>query len=359
MLDGRGGEALSYPAMIQHVAVLALLLLALLCTAARAETPTERLRELFDEANRILTAPEARKDPVGALGRVRARVAGVFEFRGAAEQALGREWAARSRTEREEFVRLFADLLDRNLVARIAMKARLADGRLTIRFLDETIDGDTTTLRAAVEARDGHELSLAYRMVRDPRGWKVRDVVMDGVSVVANYQAQVARVLRMGSFEALLAQMRSKASPEGVVLAALAEGKREEGFSYVEPVAAVARTPPVEVVTATRQAADVAPLQRRSLVATVSKAEPPPPRAANRPMATRVSYWVQLGAFKTAAEATRFAARVRDPKLTIESAPGRPLLVLVGPFDDRAAAATKVRELRARGYAPFSAEARN
>ncbi len=346
--------------MLRPVALLALLLLGLACPAAWAETSTERLRELFAEVNRIITAPETDTQPAGALARVQALVAGVFDFRGAAEQALGREWAARSRSERDEFVRLFADLLDRNLVARIAMTTRLSAGGFTIRFLDETTDGSVTTVYAAATARDGHELSLAYRMFRGPRGWKVRDVVMDGVSVVANYQAQVARVLQMGSFQELLAQMRSKASLGDVVLAALAEGEGEEAAARVEPAALVARAPVVATVTATRAAADVVPVRHVAApVASPVTREPLLSRVAARPIAPSVSYWVQLGAFRSAAQTTRFAAGVRDRELTIQSGPGESLRVLVGPFDTRAAATARAHELRARGFAPFVAEVRD
>lgn len=346
--------------MLRPAAFLTLLLLALVCPAAWAETPTERLRELFAEANRIITAPEADNDPAGALARVRALVAGVIDFRGAAEQALGREWATRSRSERDEFVRLFADLLDRNLIARVAMTARLSAGGFAIRFLDETRDGDTTTVRAAVTARDGHESSFAYRMGRSAQGWKVRDVVMDGVSVVANYQAQVARVLQGGSFQDLLAQMRSKASPGDVVLAGLADEEREEAVSRIEPAALVARTPAVETAAVPRPAAEPGPARHAAaLAATPSKRESAPARVAARPIATSVSYWVQLGAFRSAAGAIRLAAGVPDRELTVQSGPGESLRVLVGPFDTRAAAATRAHELRARGYAPFVAETRD
>ena len=346
--------------MLRPAALLTLLLLALVCPSAWAETPTERLRELFAEANRIITAPEADHDPTGALARVRVLVAGGFDFRGAAEQALGREWAARSRAERDEFVRLFADLLDRNLIARVAMTARLADGGFAIRFLDETRDGNTATVRAAVTARDGHELSFAYRMLRSVQGWKVRDVVMDGVSVVANYQAQVARVLQTGSFQELLTHMRSKASPGEVVLAGLADEERDEAIARVEPAALVARTPAVETAATPRPAVDAGPVRHAAAPeATPSKREPAPTRVTARPIATSVSYWVQLGAFRSAAGAIRLAAGVPDQDLTVQSGPGESLRVLVGPFDTRAAAAARAHELRARGYAPFVAETRD
>ncbi|MGH7356735.1 MAG: SPOR domain-containing protein, partial [Candidatus Rokuibacteriota bacterium] len=70
------------------------------------------------------------------------------------------------------------------------------------------------------------------------------------------------------------------------------------------------------------------------------------PARSARALAARVSYWVQIGAFKSAEAATKFASTVRDPKLTLETGPGLVLRVLVGPFADRIAANSKALELR-------------
>ncbi|MGH7355039.1 MAG: MlaC/ttg2D family ABC transporter substrate-binding protein, partial [Candidatus Rokuibacteriota bacterium] len=223
---------------------VAALLVLVSSPSAWAGAPTERLRTFFDEANRVLTAPETQTDPLEALARVKRLVNDVFDFRGAAEQALGPAWQARSRAERDEFTALFADLLQKNFVGRVATKARM-DGGLSVRYLDEQIQDDTATVRTSVEARDGHELRLEYRMVRRwPRGWKVRDVAMDGVGLLANYQAQFARVLHSGSYQELVAQMRAKAQPSPELLALLAESEELPPSAAPAAVVAAAPAPP-------------------------------------------------------------------------------------------------------------------
>src|SRR5438552_1245099 len=54
----------------------------------------------------------------------------------------------------------------------------------------------------------------ADRILTDPETdgrWKIRDVVVDGVSVAANYRAQIERVLEGASVSELLGQMRERA----------------------------------------------------------------------------------------------------------------------------------------------------
>jgi len=54
------------------------------------------------------------------------------------------------------------------------------------------------------------------------------------------------------------------------------------------------------------------------------------------------------------------ATALRDQTVSLFTAPDNPLLrVVVGPFPNRDAATSKLREIRARGYDAFIAEATN
>lgn len=104
----------------------------------------------------------------------------------------------------------------------------------------------------------------------------------------------------------------------------------------------------------------------------------PPPVMASLPVApvpsapgvvaATSSYWVQVGAFKTADAAARVVAELKRAGLAVwkgaltprpdEPAPAL-VRVRVGPFPSRADAQLKVHELATKGYTPFIAEARN
>jgi len=45
---------------------------------------------------------------------------------------------------------------------------------------------------ASIARRSGGEILFDYRMIERDGRWKIRDVVVDGVSVAANYRAQIA-----------------------------------------------------------------------------------------------------------------------------------------------------------------------
>jgi phospholipid transport system substrate-binding protein len=369
-------------------------------TGAWAAEPTDVVRDLFAAINVVLADPRTEDQPLARLRAIRRHVEAVFDFREASMLALGREWTGRTAAEQNEFVALFADLLERAFVGRVAGKANL-DGGVKVQYLGETVAGDTASVGTTVTSRDGSDLRLEYRLVRRTGRWVLRDVVMDGVSTMENYRAQFQRVVRDGSWRDLMAQLRAKvgappadvpvaaatvvAGPATVVAAPVVaplrpsdlEGTMNERQAAARDLAAVV-TPglavgtlpvprprtPVPSTPGTSPVGPAAPADRDSVtLAAVSSPGREPlrgPGSPVRPVAPAV-YWVQVGAFRNAEIAGRLAARVRGEILVVaDASPGRrpaePLLrVRVGPFKERAEAAARLRELKAIGYQPFLA----
>jgi len=186
---------------------------------ALAGAPTDAMRDFFAAVNVVLTDPRTEDQPMERLRAIRRLVDEAFDFREAAMLAVGREWSARTAREQNEFVGLFADLLERSFVWRVAGKAVLGGG-VKVQYVGETVEGDVATVDTAVTARDGNDLRLEYRMVRRADRWVVRDVVMDGVSTMENYHAQFQRVVRDSSWRDLMAQLRAKVGAPAVQVAA-------------------------------------------------------------------------------------------------------------------------------------------
>ena len=201
----------------------AVAILLLLPGAAHAVTPTDELRGVFAAAGRVLHDPATEHDPLQRFELIRKIVAEVFDYRGAAQSSLGLDWQARSPAEREEFVRLFADLLERSYLWQVASKARLDEG-VSVTYLEESVVGDHATVRTTIALKDGSELPLDYRMVKRGDRWAVRDVIISGVSAVANYQAQIGRVIRGWSYAELVRRMKEKFSRAPQVAVAGAPG---------------------------------------------------------------------------------------------------------------------------------------
>jgi ABC-type transporter MlaC component len=377
---------------------------------ARAASPTEQLRAFFSAATRILD-PQTGEGPEARLGAIRAIVKEIVDVPAAAQLSLGPSWNARTAAERDEFVRLFAELLERALIGGIAGRIRLPDG-IQVSYVGESVDGAVATVRTTIVSKSGLDLPFTYRMIERAGRWAIRDVVIDGVSVAANYRAQFFRVMRSSSFQELVRQMRARvpetltaplvatATGHDVVVAsvtpatppsdlvqareALAPRPPDPPAHDVDPsarsdtrlqldlnVTRVARALPEATALPTNTDGGVAG-DEPDLVAPRrdARSQPEPVAAAARPAraSNGRSYWVQVGAFKSPEAARRLAALLVEPEaggsgrsaVVMEAWTADMLLtrVRVGPFADRGEAAATLREMEARGYRPFIAAER-
>ncbi len=282
-----------------------MLALSLGVTRAWAGAPTDAMRDFFGAVNVVLTDPRTEDQPLERLRAIRRHVDEIFDFREAAMLALGREWTARTHVEQNEFVVLFADLLERSFVWRLAGKASI-DGGVKVQYVGETVAGDMAIVEADVAARDGNDLKLEFRMVRRADRWVVRDLVMYGVSTMENYHAQFQRVVRDSSWRDLMSQLRAKVgAPPVAVQVAAGAGPATLPAPVVAPLAPSDLDRPAfedrhaaardlaAVVTPGLALRDVTRLpQVHQPLPVVAQATPPPPlsreiRAAAPPVAER------------------------------------------------------------------------
>jgi phospholipid transport system substrate-binding protein len=301
--------------------------------------------------NRLLEDPTLMDQPPKLLEAIRKAVIGCFDVRYAASLALGREWHARTSAERDEFVQLFGDLIEQAYVSRIAARASVQRG-LAIRYLDESVDGDLATVTATIPSRGGGDIPLVYRMVRDGQRWSVYDVLIDGVSLVVNYRAQLLRTIRQSSYSTLVAMLKARfartpTSPAAPTAAAV--------VSFGVGASAAHAAARADGSSAVTERGDVARASRAS-AAPRPTAPDAAPSGPSVELAAAASYWLQMGAFPSH-EAGELASRLLEQSLPLAidavtaGRAGELLLrVRVGPFADRAEAASRLRDLQTKGY---------
>lgn len=170
-----------------------------------AGPPTDQLKQRVDQVIKVVDDPALKDNSPERRAAVRKIAEDIFDYPDAARRALGPHWNARSPQERDEFVRLFADLLDRAYVSKID----LYQGE-KVRYLGETVDGDQATVKTRVATRQGSEIPIDYRMHAKDGRWLVYDVIIEGVSLVSNYRNQFNKVVQTESYQALVDKLKSK-----------------------------------------------------------------------------------------------------------------------------------------------------
>ncbi len=163
--------------------LLGALFMLLVASSASAGPATDQLRVGTDRVLKTLADPALQgPDRVAERQKALREITDpMFDWAEMARRALGRHWQTRTDAERQEFVPLFRNLLARTYATRI-----------------ERYDGEQIT---------------DYRMVRGPDGrWLIYDVLIEGVSLVANYRSQFDQIIRTASYERLVEKLKSPSS---------------------------------------------------------------------------------------------------------------------------------------------------
>ncbi len=180
---------------------------AVLAPKAWAGEPTEQLFSQIDLVLKVLDDPELRKPGRAQERRLAVqRLAGdIMDVEEISRRSLGRHWQARTAAEREEFVQLFGNLLERAYIGKIETYSGEK-----VAFLGDAIDGNQATVRTRIVTKQGTEIPVDYRMLRRGERWRAYDVVIEGISLVANYRSQFDKVIQRASYQQLVSQVRDK-----------------------------------------------------------------------------------------------------------------------------------------------------
>lgn len=183
--------------------VLALQLLAA-TTGAWAGQPTAIAKEVIENALDILQNPSYSRPEKRRM--VKGVVDPHFDYREMAKRSLGATWDTLSAGQRDEFVRLFAELLEVSYSDKIEKYAQ----RVKINYTGEILQGDNYAEVRTVVVRPNDRIPLNYRLLHEDGTWKVYDVVIEGVSLVSNYQSQFRRIIHESSYAELVRRLRTK-----------------------------------------------------------------------------------------------------------------------------------------------------
>jgi phospholipid transport system substrate-binding protein len=183
-------------------------LLAFVPDPAVAGEPTEQLRTHVDAVLKTLQAPEYRNEAKADERRTAVRTIAerIFDFEETAKRSLGRHWQSRTPAERQEFVKLFTDLLEHSYISKIEQY-----GGEKVAYSGDTVEGDQATVKSKIVTPKGTEIPIDYRMRQRDGRWLVYDVVIEGVSLVGNYRTQFNKIIQTSSWDDLVQKLRTKA----------------------------------------------------------------------------------------------------------------------------------------------------
>lgn len=173
-----------------------------------SDTPAgKQLEASIDEILAVLKDESLKGEANTARRReaLRERIYRRFDFEKMSQFSLGRHWRGRTAEERQTFVTLFSQLLENTYVGKIEAYTNEQVIFVKEQVRDNKAQIDTKIITETIE------IPIFYRMYETDTGqWMVFDLVVEGVSLVANYRSQFARILESDSFESLLQELEKK-----------------------------------------------------------------------------------------------------------------------------------------------------
>jgi phospholipid transport system substrate-binding protein len=159
-----------------------------------------------DTTDRMLAALQTRRaeldeKPALIYGLVDEIVIPHFDFERITGSAMGRHWRQASPEQKQALIRAF-----RQMLVRTYAKALLTYSEQEIRILPLRPGKrpEQVTVRTEVKQPGGPAIPIDYQLYLKGDAWKVFDIAIDGISLVANYRSSFDAQVRRDGIDGLI-----------------------------------------------------------------------------------------------------------------------------------------------------------
>jgi phospholipid transport system substrate-binding protein len=188
-------------------ALMTMLMILLFSTAAYAGVPQDTVQTNVNKVLDVLRDPKLKPESAKEAKKKKLRLIyeQMFDDVELGKRTLARNWNSLSVPQRQEFVILFRQVLEKAYMDRI------------LAYTNEKIVYDREAMISGTQAEiqtrvvtSSKEIPITYKVILKGGSWKVYDVVVENVSLVMNYRTQFSDILAKNSPEQLLEILRKK-----------------------------------------------------------------------------------------------------------------------------------------------------
>lgn len=191
------------------LAALGIVLLLPGTGAAQDGPATRYLRQRHEEMNRVMRRP-ATTDEARArrAEEINVMLRELLDYEELSRRALGAHWTSHTPEQRERFVTLLRQLVERNYQQNLE---RILEAEVT--YVGEESLSDGVIVRSEARSRTERRappIEITYSMRLAGTQWRVFDIGTDGVSLVRNYQNQFNRIITANGWDELIRRMEQR-----------------------------------------------------------------------------------------------------------------------------------------------------
>jgi len=196
-------------ALLLSSVLLVLAMMAALARGAHANEGQEAADFVRDFSNRaIVMLSDESLDQEARIEKFRQLLTAGFHLELIGKFVLGRHWRRASEAERAEFAQLFEDYL----VASYAQKLSEYGGEKLVVQGGRPKGKSGAVVASRVVPPEGAPFQVEWRLRRAGDGWRIIDVVVEGVSMAVTQRSEFSSVIsgRGGKIDGLLDALRSQ-----------------------------------------------------------------------------------------------------------------------------------------------------
>ena len=186
--------------------------LAAAALPAAADSPTQFVRDLVQTISSIKSSENGALSATDRAHNNSAadRANAMLDISGVSQQVLGRYWKERTPAEQQAFIELLTELF-----VRVAYpKSAMFFGDFDMQFTKEDVRGQRATVQTTVSDPKEGLISVDYKLQKLNDAWRIRDIVLDDVSLTRNLRSQCQKIIAEHSYDELLRRMREKLQKE-------------------------------------------------------------------------------------------------------------------------------------------------
>jgi phospholipid transport system substrate-binding protein len=187
--------------------MLAALGLTLLTGAALAQdtAPDALVKSVTLEVVELILKEKGGRAKVVSV--IEEKVLPHFNFTAMTALAMGQNWGKSTPEQKKRLTEEFRTLLVRTYASALSA---YSEQKFDFRPLRAKPTDTDVTVNVRVLQPGGQPVTIDYSMEKTANGWKVYDVMVGGVSLVANYRTEFSNVVRASGIDGLIRDLQAK-----------------------------------------------------------------------------------------------------------------------------------------------------
>ena len=179
-----------------------------IATADEALSPAQQvIQKTSDQLQVSLQKPEYKADFRKATTLVDQIINPNVDFDRVSILVLGKHWRSATPEQRDRFKQEFRMLLVRTYTTAFT---EYSDWKIRYLPMEQESSGKKVMVKTEILQSGGQPVAVNYRMVDEGAGWKVYDILIEGISLLQNYRTSFNAEIEEGSLDQLIAHLAER-----------------------------------------------------------------------------------------------------------------------------------------------------